>query len=407
MAVPQFKQGGDVINPSLGNIEGFDIGRLSDVLPADYVKTTELRQEGTKESMLNLLAGSMSNRLAERFKNEYGRDATQPELASLFNGMNWKAYPATTNIEPIIGKIDQKTGVYSSFTPFDKALPQLAEHLTSTKSEATNWEKLFENLQPKFEAVTLANEQLKSVGGALDDKQVNQIVSNSVKPENAERIAAQFVNTRAEELQRKALEDIPQQQEQAITEFEKALQASQGQFFQEQLVPQIQKTLSARGLLQSGSLAEALGGAGERLQRGREQVIAPLRAEQKLGAVQQRYGDILRSALESGRSLDEATRFARDLFQTQQAQNFAASQGALNRQAQQEQTAFQTAMQLATTKRSQSPSGLDYFLNYGLPAITTIGGAVLGGPLGAGLGSAAGGATGKVLQSQYGGSRNV
>lgn len=209
----------------------------------------------------------------------------------------------------------------------------------------------------------------------------------------------------AEQKVQDQLTAFPGQQNQAISDLDMALRASQGKFFDQTLSPQIIDQLNARGILDSGSLAEAFAKSASQLNTVREAGIAPLRSNVANQSAQMNYENALRGALESGRSLTDAVAFARALQAQTNQNNFIASQNDLNRSFSNEQMNQERAFELALAGRQQGPSGLDYFLNYGLPFLSTLGGAAISGW--AGADKAAGGTAPRrqksmFLNSQYG-----
>ena len=115
------------------------------------------------------------------------------------------------------------------------------------------------------------------------------------------------------------------------------------------------------------------------LTRERESRIAPLRAQTLLEAPQQAFDFALRGASEAGRSMSSATDFLRGITTLGKTQSFAGQESALNRLFQQNQNNQMIALQLAMMgQKSQGPTALDYFLQYGLPTIGTVAGGYAG-----------------------------
>lgn len=173
------------------------------------------------------------------------------------------------------------------------------------------------------------------------------------------------------------LKGLPQQNETFLSDYEKSLGESQGNFFNTQLAPGIAQFMNARGLINSGDLTSSLAEAGGKLQQGIRDTVAPLRFQLGQDVSNKKYENLLRGSLEGGKSLADAIAFTRDLYKTDVNNSFLANQGQLNRDNAQTVANQQLALLLAMNQGKSSPTGLDYFLQYGLPTATTLGNTAL------------------------------
>lgn len=176
------------------------------------------------------------------------------------------------------------------------------------------------------------------------------------------------------------LSGLPAENERIIGDYEKALQTSQSDFFTNELTPSIIQSLNARGLIHSGDLTSSLAETGGKLQRGIRDTIAPLRASFATDLSNKKYENLLRGALEQGQSLTSAVDFTRNMFKTNQSNQFLSGENSLTRQNQSDIANKNIAMQLALMGGgAKSPSALDYFLQYGLPVASNLAGNYLSG----------------------------
>ena len=262
--------------------------------------------------------------------------------------------------------------------------------LKNFSSKASNIGSLIQDNAASFNEIARTAESLKSLGLELTSDQRFQLATAGLtNPESVPQLAQSYINTATESKVQQELAGLPAQEQEAISQLDQQLQASQGQFFNETLRPQLERSLSARGLLRSGNLAESLAQAGKQLNTQRESTIAPLSASTRLGGLTRGFENTLRGALESGRSLTDAINFSRNLLTQQREFDYSASQADLNRQFQDQQLQNQLSGQLAianaTASRSSGGSALDLFLQYGLPSL----GSIVGQGLSAGITAAA------------------
>ena len=200
--------------------------------------------------------------------------------------------------------------------------------------------------------------------------------------DSASGLIGTFVKSRQEGRVKEELDRLPGEQTKAIDQLEGRMQQSNRSFFDEVLAPSIVQNLNARGLIHSGELSSSLATAGAGLQRGIQDITSPLRAETSLGSLRAKTENTLRGALESGRSLSDALSFTRNLNLMDRQQQFQSAESNLNRSFQSDLFRQQQALQMALAGGGQQRGGFDAFLEYGLPAIATIGGAALAGPAG-------------------------
>lgn len=318
------------------------------------------------------------------FKKKIGREASQEELAALIN----QASP------PYIGSIvDLSAHAGGKLELGDKA-DEVAEGL----AKQYGLEGQISTLAPRFKTIDRANLQLQNMGEKLPPDLVQKLLAQDTAPEEADVLANTYIQTAKEKKLTDSIPQLQQEEGSAIDTFEKQLGESNTRYLNESVVPTIIRQLNARGLAQGPDLASSIADAGAGLQREIQGQVAPLRAQSGLGSTQKKYEQILRGALESGQSLNSAMDFARGLMAQGRQNEFAAGQANINRAFQQEMQNQQMALQMAMMNAGGGggPSGLDLFLQYGLPVIGGGIGAYFGGPQGAMLGSQLGSAGGNI-----------
>ena len=177
------------------------------------------------------------------------------------------------------------------------------------------------------------------------------------------------------------LATLPGESERDIQKFERALGESRGEFFEQELTPRIIRSLSARGALHSGDLESSLAQEGGRLQREVRDIGSGLRMQSQQDVSGKRYENLLRQSLEATGDVQSAIEFARRMSQQDKAMQFQSSESLADRLSKEGISRQEMSIALALGKQPQKekPSGWDYFLNYGLPALTTIGVAGYGG----------------------------
>lgn len=254
----------------------------------------------------------------------------------------------------------------------------------------------FEGLIPKMWPFVSPNGGLlPELHNAIFDEKLRNTTSSSLTGGNFDQITPE-INQRMSDLQSvlnqktakrtqdegvtSYLNDLPNQQNKIISDYESSLQTSQGNFFNDEITPSILQNLNARGIINSGDLTSSLAQAGGRLQQGIQNTIAPLRAQFATDTQNKTYENLLRGALEQGQSLNSAIDFTRNMFTQNQQNLFTANQADLNRQNQSDIANKSVALQLALMgKGQQNPSPLDYFLQYGLPTVGALTGNYLSG----------------------------
>lgn len=308
---------------------------------------------------------------------------------------------------------DERTGmfntVYTTVVDALKRRPTIAKNLDNLKSAATQIaHDVVENGADLSTAVNKLygdNPNYYNVNTIIDE--VNSAIPNLKHlqiPSNTKDITKQLgdvqgilnplVAKNKQEAEVNAyLNDLPGQNDKQISEFEKTLQNSQSEFFGGSLASQIIQAMNARGIVNSGDTTDSLTSAAAGLQRDVKNTIAPIRLQANQDVSNKKYENILRGALEQGQSLSSAVDFARNLYSQDLQNQFTASQADLNRKFQSDQYNQQMALRMALSRASDSPSGMDYFLQYGLPVLGTVAGG-FAGPWGAALGGAAGSAAG-------------
>lgn len=321
----------------------------------------------------------------DEFNRVLGRDATQAETAAIANSMDFKGFiggnlGSNANIADVANQIITKPGF-------------LHEQLKSQGGI----EGFIKQRKPMFDQITLAQSNLKNIGKTLGADEITNILNST--PEQAKELSASYVKSYREGATNTALEGLPAKQKAVFDELDQALRGSQESFFTKDLQPSIERALSASGKgLRSGSLAEALASQAGKLNTAREGILSPLRSQTALGTQQLSFENTLRGALESGKTLTEATGFINDIFKQDKQNQFASSEAELNRIFQGEQNAQNQALMLALQSgQSDGLSSLDMFYKYGLPVL----GGVLGGPLGGALASG----VSSYANSGYNGSR--
>lgn len=344
------------------------------------------RKDLAGAGQVRLLELETMDMIRNEFKNQIGRNPTAGEISTLLQGIDFSAPFVRAGGQRIY---DPYRGIQSGTNreiPVSKpqAPTNFSEYLNSLK-KTNNISAGITTKEPIFREITKANLELKKYGEELPSEIISQIIGSASTPESVAEITSSYIKSRGEAKVQEQLAGLPAQEEAAVNELEATLQEQQGRYFSEQLTPRITESLNTRGLLNTGSFATALAKAGQQSYQGVVDVTRPLRSQIKLGAPQRGFDQTLRGALEQGKSLAEATAFARNLLTTNRANSFTASQSELGRL-----NDLQMA-QLGYASRggSRQPSGLDYFLQYGLPVLGGVAGSFLG-PYGTALGTAAG-----------------
>ena len=377
--------GGQQLNPNETYGELRNRLNKSGVPQEDIDKTIDVYRRNEREKRINateedirLPLASVVYGVKEQFKKQIGRDATQEEIAAVMNDITPEEIGSTVNVN----SIDKDAG------GFGKSI---------AKQYGLN-DKLTE-LSPKFRLVDQANLQLQNIGETLPQDIVSKLLAGDTNPEDAEVLSNTYIQTARERKYQESIPQLAQEEQTAINQFETGLQESQTRFLNESIVPNIIKQLNARGLATGGDLAASIAEASGGLQREIQGQVAPLRAQSSLGAIQAKGQNILRGALESGQSLSSAMEFARNLLSQDRQNQFTAGENDINRAFQQELFNQQQAIQLALGNASGGwASGLDYFLQYGLPALSSIGAAFIPGGIAAKIAaSTAAGAGGSFL----------
>lgn len=225
-----------------------------------------------------------------------------------------------------------------------------------------------------FSTIDKLQKEHEKIGENLDDNERRSIFHRRFadKPESDVFLAERVDEIRERGI-RKEVEKIPEKEAQAIKGIEVALGGQQKRFFEEEALPSITQQLNIRGLLDSGSLATALA---QETGRGRERIegiITPLEMQSRLGGAQRGFEQTLRGALESGRSLEDAIGFSRQLYAGEKEHDFQSAQSVLGRNFQQDMFNQEQALQFAL--KPKGPSALDYYLRYGLqPSIDILSG---------------------------------
>lgn len=324
------------------------------------------------------------------FKKQIGRDATQEELASLMNTVSPDAMGSTVNLSGGSGTFD-----------FGDQAGQIGESLAKQFGISDK----ISSLAPRFKVIDRANLQLQNLGEKLPQDIVSKLLSSDTGEDDANVLANTYIQTAREKKLNDSIPQLAQEEQSAIDTYEQNLGKSNEAFLNERVIPSIIKQLNARGILQGGDLGASISEAGAGLQRDIQGQVAPLRAQSSLGAIKSKGENILRGALEAGQGLNSAMDFARNMLSQGRQNEFTAGQNNLNRSFQEQMFNQEMALKLAMANGGgNGPSGMDYFLQYGLPVLGGIAGS-FAGPIGAALGSGAAGAGGTALRKppQYAG----
>lgn len=354
----------------------------SDAYIEDQIKKYKQQEASSRvvssQEDIRLPVAAMVAKAKTEFKKSLGRDPTQDEIASVINSLSPQDEYGILNAKGFAAD------------PLNSAGGKL-NHLGLGD---------FLNVQsPKFSAIDRANLQLQNYGGSLPQDVISKILANDTTPYAADVLANTYIQTAREKKVNESLAALPGEETTAINQLESDLTGSNNEYLQNKLIPSIVASLNARGLATGGDLSASIAEAGAGLQRGVQGTIAPLRADSALGNTRRKADNILRGALEAGQSLSSAMDFTRSILSQDRQNQFSAGQADLNRSFQQDMFTQQQALQLAMMNagQSKSPSALDYFLQYGLPVLGTVGGAFLGGPVGASIGGGLASAGGNYL----------
>ena len=395
MAVPYYETTGqDIENETSYDLSGFDLKNFTSSFGEFDIPINEKNIEG---GVIKIIPS-----LVKAFKTKFKRDPSQDELAAAFNKINPHGILSREKAQLEKEAEDQNF----SYTKGKQSYVQRnmrgafasPDKIFETLNRQSDISDSMQRIAPRIREIEIAERQL----GTKLPNDIRYNVLSSEDIEGSQREIASFISGEEERQVGSFLEGLPAQQEREIDELEQSLVKGQRRALEEQFYPVLQGAYGARQLLQrgelvpesagqvaqklqsagipfsGGDLASSLSEIAGRLGKERESYIAPLRAETKLGGLKSKYENVLRGALESGRSLSDATAFARNLFAQQQSQQFQSGQANLGRQFQNEQQRQKMAYQLALTGQQRSPSGLDYFLKYGLPTLTSLGSAYIG-----------------------------
>jgi len=324
--------------------------------------------------------------LKEEFRRKYGRDPNDAEIEGLFSSIDFqnlfsniasdrgnKAFEQFRRTRREPGKVDESARGDS----VRSALYELGQEISSNPADiVANFRSFLTPTLDRINDLTLA----KNAEINLAPNEVAQILSIADSGER-QKVLNSFIKAGKERGVNEFLTALPGKQDASINALDRALMGSQTAFFNRNLQPSIEASLNRRGLLTSGSLAEALGGAAANLNAARESAIAPLRHGAGQEALNKSYENILRGALESGKSLSDSIAFVNSQIAQRNQNEFTATQRNLDRDFENEMFNKRTSLELEMAG-GKSPSGLDYFLQYGLPTLTSIGGTVAGGYFG-------------------------
>lgn len=308
------------------------------------------RSDYSGEGYSKIVALETADALRSSFKRQIGRDATDDEVSSLIRDVDFSA--------PFV----QGDGSRNYKIPYTHD-----SYIDALKLRG-NFNSVIQAKRPILDEIDKGRLDLKKYGEELPADFVKNILGSATTPESAQEKIAAYAKTRGEAKIQEQLSGLPAQEEKAIGELETTLQEQQGRYFSEQLAPRITESLNQRGLLNSGSFASSLTRAGQQSYQGVSDVIRPLRSQVKMGAPQRGFEQTLRGALEQGKSLAEATAFARNLLTQGRSQAFAAASSELDRIA----GLQATQLGLAARGGQRQPTSMEYFLQYGLPVIGDI-----------------------------------
>ena len=215
-------------------------------------------------------------------------------------------------------------------------------------------------------ALTIAENSLKKFGLTLTDEEKRQILS--ADKDNANVIASSIVNAKAEEAISGQLSQVVPQELLAIKDWEtEAVEGSKREV--EEATPYLYQSLNSRGLLDTGSLSTALAKEYGIRVMGVKSKANEMSLNSKLGGITKSYENALRGALASGASLSDAIKQANEWNTLNRTQTFTAEQSNLDRQAGLDAQERQIKWLLANMPKQSSPSGWDYFYQYGLPVL--------------------------------------
>lgn len=302
------------------------------------------------KSDVELAASKIGDKINEDFAARFGRPPTQGETAAFFNQMSY-------------GQLG---------TPHDET--SLTKLINSS-----NLEQTFQSFESKLPIIEQANLQLKNIGGELNSDQITQLLSKGLSPEKADVLASNIVQQLTDADAKAKLAEVAPKRMAAIGELNTALARGQAEFLSGDITNAVVTALRNRGLPPPGpELSNVLAEIGGKLNREREAIIAPLRAQTALEAPQAAFDFALRGAAESGRKTGSAIDFLRNIGVMREGQSFTATQGALDRLFKSQESDKQTALLLASMGRQPDrPGALDYFLQYGLPVIGQVAGGYL------------------------------
>lgn len=313
-----------------------------------------------EQTAQNLAVNTILPLFQKQFKKKIGRDATDQELAKMFNEMDYdNAFTQATRWRDE-GKWKLGEDVFA---------PDTLGKIVEGASSLTPY---LEGNKQLYTEITKANNQLKQINQSLSPDQVADVLSSQDRA-SASEIANSHVQAFFDKAATDEAAQVQPKQEQAIAELSQALTGQAQQTLSNDYAPMIAQELNKRGIISGGDLASALTSTAGTLARGVQGITAPLLADAKMGGATRNYETVLRGQLAAGKSLDDAINFSRNFYNQGVQNTFASGQADLNRQFQDEMTRQQMAMQLAMQPKQKSPSSLDYFLQYGLPALTQLG----------------------------------
>lgn len=297
----------------------------------------------------------------KQFKNVIGRAATDPEIASMFNEMNF----AET-----FGRARQMLDAKELSLPSEDILDPAT--LTKIVGDISALNPYLTARKPLYTEITKANNQLKQIGQSLTSEQVQDILSSPDKA-TASEVASSYANTMFDDAVKKETASLQPKQEAAIGDLANAFTQQNQTALSRDFAPMIAQELNKRGMLSGGDLASSLASTAGTLQQKSNDILNPLMANVKLGGANATYDSVLRGQLAGNKSLDDAINFSRNFYNQGIQNQFAAGQNAMSQASQNELYRQQMAMQMAMQPKQQQPSGLDYFLQYGLPTLTKVG----------------------------------
>lgn len=327
---------------------------------ADQIKNLFVHQFPTKE---------IANQFIQANQNTISQAAIQIQKG-IDSGIQAALSRPASSAE-IVGITDQLIHI-QRFPSLDSSSGQAVFNVEHFVQSAQNdIAGIVEQKMPMLKEIEQANSELSPYGATLPFNEALLTLRGQYPPEKFTEMVAQQKKNLLEGRISKEVSELPAREETAISELETALKGQQKRYFEEEAAPSIMSYLNTRGLLDTGSLATALARETGRGAQRIEDVTTPLRAQSRLGGLQRGFEQTLRGALESGRSLEDAINFTRQMTAATSGQQFQVGQSALQRQYGQDIFSQQQALEMA--KLPKGPSALDYYLKYGLqPSIDIV-----------------------------------